>query len=266
MGSECRGFWYDNDAGVSPAQRGTCTIDVIVDLSADANGDTMKGTFKTKDGSGGEWEAKRWSSDKAVPRADGKISGFTFKDQKVFDALTANVWEEKRSKMETSRKEVFDATEVRPFFDGTGGGGWVPGPGVGSEYETEAELQQRLRREDAEHAKAMAGIYQAEVDNLNAKIASGKGDVDNMKKRADILLRFIEGEKHAEKLRERPAFKPTPTSFVPKPERAGDHVKDEYMDQFELMKHLKKLSEVSVAAARLLRKGTGGLSVCTHFT
>lgn len=244
QGMQCRGFWFDNDADVTPAFRLTCTIDVVVDIQADPTGETLKATYKNKDGGSGTWEAKRFSVDKDIPRTEGKISGFLFKDKKAFDSLTANVWDERRSKLEATRKEFMETSAPRPYFDGTGGGGWIPGPGVGAEYETETELHHRLRREDEEHAKAMAGIYQEEVDRLQAQIAAGKGDVDNAKKRADILLKFIEGEKQSVKLRERPAFKPTPAAFSPKVSRTGEHLKNEYMDQADLMKHLKKLSEV----------------------
>ena len=127
-GKKIKGFWYDYDKGVTPAQRYECTCVVALE-----GHDVLKGNFRTKDGGHEEWEAKRWS-EQDVPRADGKIIGFAIKDKAIFERVTDNGRGKREAWLEGARAKAMEESVPLKNFDGSLT--YIPGPVVGAEFQT----------------------------------------------------------------------------------------------------------------------------------
>lgn len=67
-----------------------------------------------------------------------------------------------------------------------------------------------------EHEAAAGSRLEAEIADLEAKVAKGEGNVDVMKARAEMCKRLLQGAKGFAKLKERPPYKPTPGDYHPK--------------------------------------------------
>lgn len=127
-GKKIKGFWYDYDKGVTPAQRYECTCVIALE-----GHDVLKGNFRTKDGGHEEWEAKRWS-EQDVPRADGKIIGFAIKDKATFERVTDNGKGKREAWLEGARATAMEESVPLKNFDGSLT--YIPGPVVGAEFQT----------------------------------------------------------------------------------------------------------------------------------
>jgi hypothetical protein len=235
------------DAGITDGNRYTCTIVVELDAASDPSGKTIVGKFKTKDGGSGEWTAKRWSENTAVPRNDGKIASFAFRKKAVFERLTDADPAKRAAAMDKARAEVLDTLEDHAWFDGAIT--YIPPPSIGDEYLNVSDLERRLKGMKAEAAAKYTARLEGDLAALTALVEAGKGDV--LKKRynmdADIAKRFCElyarllkGEAGAAKLAERPAMKPGLGQFHPDSEKHAEHMPDPYITELELMRKLKK--------------------------
>jgi hypothetical protein len=228
--------------------RYACTIVVDIDEAADPTGKTITGKYKTKDGGEGSWSATRYSEMAAVPRADGKIAGFAFKKKAVFDRVTDNGAAKLAATIEKDRAEMLEnADGGHPWFDGAIF--YIPPPSIGAEYLNMTDLNRRLKAMEAEAAAKYKARLEGDAEKIKALMEGGKGDI--LKKRynmdMDIAKRFVElyarllaGEAAAEKLKERPAMKPSMGHWKADSEKPAEHLPDPYMTELELHRKLKK--------------------------
>jgi hypothetical protein len=146
----------------------------------------------------------------------------------------------RKAKLEKESAEVMEGLEPRPWFDGAGGTGYIPGMGIGAEYRTDAELQRLLKVQAEEHQSGTGERLEAQIAILEAKIAKGSGDADALKKKLDLSQRLLKGAKGAEKLKERPAMKPGNGTFHGDGEKPFEYMGSEYMDEQGLRRMLRK--------------------------
>lgn len=225
---------FDYDKGVTPGSRFECTCVVELDPAGAGNKLIFKG--KAKGGSGEEaWEAKRHALSASVPREDGKIKSFSFKDPAIFARVTDNLVEKKAAWVEKARESALGESISRQFFDGALE--YIPGPGcVGSEYMTQHEVDRFLAKREEGHRARVIAAFEAKIEALKTKVAGG---ADDLKGKLEITEKLLKGEHGAEKLKERPPFKPALSGFEPKHEKP-ERKPDEYATIHEVMRALDK--------------------------
>jgi len=161
----------------------------------------------------------------------------------VFDLLTKDVAAERTAKIEKQLAEVIETLGAKPWTDGAGGTGYIPGPGVGDLYMTELELERKLKNDFAAHAESAPARYEAEIASIEARLAKGGGDADALKKRADTLKRLLKGSLGEVKLKERKSFNPGNGAFRPESEKPLEYMGSEYLDAMGLRRALRKADE-----------------------
>jgi hypothetical protein len=227
-GKSLKGFWYNFDEGVTPGNRFECTC--VVTLEG-AHGETMKMVGKKKGGGGEEtWEAKRWS-ERDVPRADGKITSFAFKDKAIFDRVSDNGFAKKQAWAEGARAEMMAESVPRANFDGSSS--YIPPPAVGSEYMTQHEVDRMLRKRDEAHRFEVIAALEKRIEKLAVAGDDAKAKLETAKK-------LLKGEHQWDKLAERKPFCNGAGSFAPDSSKWPEHLPDEFRTELEVMRALHK--------------------------
>ena len=232
--SQLLGFWYDYDLKVTPGDRYVCTC--VLTLDAASGGKKLDAALKTKEGGSEAWTAQRFNLASAVPRTDGKMTAFAFKDKAIFDRVSDNLVAKKAAWVEAERVTALAESVPRRNFDGALE--YIPGPGaVGAEYMTQHDIDRMLAaREDGHRARAIAS-WEAKIEALKAKVAAG---ADDLKPKLALAERLLKGEHGAEKLKERAPFKPALSGFAPAGEEKPPRGPDEYATFYEVMRAMDK--------------------------
>lgn len=228
--------------------RYTCTIDVMIDEAGDPSGKTIVAKYKTKDGGDSEWRATKYSENSAVPRNDGKIASFAFRKKDIFDRVTDNGISKRAAVVEKAREEMIEnATAGHAYFDGAIM--YIPPPTIGAEYLNVTDLGRYLKAMETEAANKYKTRLEEDLNKLKALMEGGKTEVlkkrynmdaDAAKRFCEIYERLLKGEAAAEKLKERPSFKPGMGPWHPDSEKPAEHMSDPYMTEFELLCKLRK--------------------------
>jgi hypothetical protein len=226
-GKSLKGFWYNYDEDVTPANRFECTCVVALE---GAHGETMKLVGKKKGGGEESWEAKRWS-ERDVPRADGKITSFAFKDKAIFDRVSDNGFAKKQAWVETAREKMMEESVPRPNFDGSSS--YIPPPAVGSEYMTQHEVDRLLKKKDEEHRLEVMANLEKRIEKLAAAGDDAKAKLETAKK-------LLKGEKQWDTLNERKPWCNGAGPFLPQSSKWPEHLPDEYRTEMEVMRALNK--------------------------
>ena len=208
----------------------------MIDLDLESGGGKIKAKNKGKGGGAEEtWEATRYTLSGNVPRAEGKITTFAFKDAAIFARVTDNQIAKKAAWVEEARTTAMGESISRHMFDGALE--YIPGPGaVGAEYMTQQDVDRYLAKREEGHRARVIEAFEAKIEVLKAKVAGG---ADDLKSKLEVTIKLLKGEHGAEKLKERPPFKPALSGFASKTE-AVERKPDEFVTLYEVMRALDK--------------------------
>ena len=191
-------------------------------------------TCKQKGGGEEAWEAKRWS-ERDVPREEGKITSFAFKDKAIFARVSDNNVAKKAAWVEGARTEALAASQPQKYFDGAMT--YIPPPSIGADYMTQHEVDRMLRAREGEHRLEVIASLEARVEKLAAAAAGGAEDA---KPKLELAQKLLRGEKQWDKLAERGAWKGGAGAFTPASSKHAEHLPDAYRTELELMRDLHK--------------------------